>query len=104
MFDFSNMMDQMNKMQEAVQATREQLLNERITVTAGGDAVTIVIDGSQRIISLSLSPAALSAAQADPEILQDLLVSALNNAIEQSQTLAAERLNYLSSQFNLPGM
>ncbi len=104
MFDFSNMMDQMNKMQEAMQATREQLLNERITVTAGGDAVTIVIDGSQRIISLALSPAALNAAQADPEILQDLLVSALNNAIEQSQTLAAERLNYLSSQFDVPGM
>lgn len=90
------------KMQEEMMQAQEQLGEERLTVTAGGDAVKVVIDGKQRLHQIVISPDAL--AQGDVEMLQDLLVAAVNNAIEQSQTLAAERLQGLAGGLGLPGM
>lgn len=90
------------KMQEEMMLAQEQLGEERLTVTAGGDAVKVVIDGKQRLHQIVISPDAL--AQGDVEMLQDLLVAAVNNAIEQSQTLAAERLQGLAGGLGLPGM
>lgn len=90
------------KMQEEMMQAQEQLGEERLTVTAGGDAVKVVIDGKQRLHQIVISPDAL--AQGDVEMLQDLLVAVVNNAIEQSQTLAAERLQGLAGGLGLPGM
>ena len=90
------------KMQAEMVRAQETLAEERITVSAGGDAVKVVIDGQQRLHQIGISKEAL--AQGDVEMLQDLLVAAVNNAIEQSQTLAAERLQGLTSGMGLPGM
>lgn len=95
-------MQKIAKMQEEMRLAQEQLGEERITVSAGGDAVKVVIDGKQRLHEIVISPDAL--AQGDVEMLQDLLVAAVNNAIEQSQTLAAERLQGLAGGLGLPGM
>ena len=95
-------MQKIAKMQEEMMQAQEQLGEERLTVTAGGDAVKVVIDGKQRLRQIVISPDAL--AQGDVEMLQDLLVAAVNNAIEQSQTLAAERLQGLAGGLGLPGM
>lgn len=95
-------MQKIAKMQEQMMQAQEQLGEERITVSAGGDAVKVVIDGKQRLHQIVISPDAL--AQGDVEMLQDLLVAAVNNAIEQSQTLAAERLQGLTGGLGLPGM
>ena len=92
------------KMQEGMMQAQEQLGEERLTVTAGGDAVKVVIDGKQRLHQIVISPDALAAARGDVEMLQDLLVAVVNQAIEQSQTLAAERLQGLAGGLGLPGM
>ena len=92
------------KMQEEMMLAQEQLGEERLTVTAGGDAVKVVIDGKQRLHQVVISPDALAVARGDVELLQDLLVAVVNNAIEQSQTLAAERLQGLAGGLGLPGM
>jgi len=92
------------KMQEEMMQAQEQLGEERIKVTAGGDAVQVVIDGKQRLHQIVISPEALAAARGDVELLQDLLVAVVNTAIEQSQTLAAERLQGLAGGLGLPGM
>ena len=92
------------KMQEEMMQAQEQLGVERIAVSAGGDAVKVVIDGKQRLHQIVISPDALAAARGDVEMLQDLLVAVVNNAIEQSQTLAAERLQGLAGGLGLPGM
>src|SRR5574341_276707 len=97
-----DLMQKIAKMQEEMMQAQEQLGEERLTVTAGGDAVKVVIDGKQRLHQIVISPDAL--AQGDVEMLQDLLVAAVNNAIEQSQTLAAERLQGLAGGLGLPGM
>lgn len=84
------MMAQMQKMQEDMAAAQEALENETVTVTAGGGAITVVVTGHQRVQSIEIDPDVLD--PDDIEMLQDMLVSAVNSAIEQSQTMAAEKM------------
>lgn len=86
----SGLMSQMQQMQEQMATTQSALENETITVTAGGGAITIVITGHQRIQSITVNPELLT--PDDAEMLQDMLVAGVNSAIEQSQALAAQRM------------
>ena len=98
------LMDKLAQMQTEMRRVQEELGQERLTISVGGQAVQVVIDGQQRLHQVILSPEALAAAQDDREMLQELLLTAVNNAIEQSQTLAADRLQGLSSGLGLPGL
>lgn len=86
----SNMLAQMQQMQQEMAEAQEALAEETITVTAGGGAISIEITGHQRIQSIQLNPELLDPEEA--ELLQDMLVAGINAAIEQSQALAAERM------------
>ena len=97
-----NMMAKLAKMQEEMVKTQEALATERIEVTAGGGEVTVVISGAQHIQSITLSPEMI--ASGDAEMIGDTLVAAINEAIEKSQALAAERLQAVSGGLGLPGM
>ncbi len=85
-----NMMAQMQKMQEEMAVAQEALADETMTVTAGGGAISIVITGHQRLQSIEINPELLD--PEDAEMLQDMLVAGVNAAIEQSQTMAAEKM------------
>ncbi len=98
------LMEKLGQMQAEMKRVQEELAEERMTISAGDDAVQIVIDGQQRVHHVRLSPDALAAAQSDPQMLEELLVSALNIAMERSQTLAAERLSGLSRGLELPDL
>ena len=98
------LMDKLAKMQAEMQRVQDELAQERLTITAGGEAVTVVIDGQQRVHHITISPEALAAAQDDRDMLQDLLVVAINSALEQSQTMAADRLQGLSAGLGLPNL
>jgi DNA-binding YbaB/EbfC family protein len=97
-----DLMNKLAQMQNEMQRVQTELANERLTITAGGDAVTVVVDGQQRFHHVVISPEALTTAQSDKAMLEDLLLVALNSALEQSQMLAAERLQGLSSGLGLP--
>jgi len=96
------MMKQIQKLQEEMVKTQEALAQETVTVTAGGGAVTIVITGNQRIQSITLKPEIVN--PEDLEMLQDLIVAAVNEAIEASQAFAAQRLQPLTGGLNIPGL
>lgn len=98
----AGLMEKLGQMQAEMKRVQAELSEERMTIAAGGDAVQIVIDGQQRVHHVRLSPDALAAAQSDPAMLEELLVQALNIAIERAQTLAAERLRGLSRGLELP--
>jgi DNA-binding YbaB/EbfC family protein len=97
-----NMMAKLAKVQEEMMKTQEALAHERLTVTAGGGAVTVVISGAQRIQSITVTPELLQSG--DVEMVGDILVAAVNEAIEKSQVMAAERLNAVTGGLGLPGM
>lgn len=96
------MLAQIQKLQADMVKTQVELANEALEVTAGGGAITIVVTGNQRIRSIKLAKEVID--PNDPDMLQDLIVAAVNEAIERSQTHAADRLQGLTGGLNLPGM
>ena len=86
----NDMMAQVQQMQAEMAAAREKLENEYITVTAGGGAISITISGHQRVQSIEIDKDLLVPEEA--EMVQDMLVAAVNSAIEQSQAMAAEKM------------
>ncbi len=96
------MMKQIQKLQEEMAKTQAALAEETLTITAGGGAVTIVVTGDQRIKSITLKPEIVDPAEV--EMLQDLIVAAVNEAMETSQAHAAERMQGLTGGLGLPGL
>jgi len=96
------MMQQIQKLQEEMVKTQEALGEETLEVTAGGGAITVVISGHQRLQSITIDPAVVD--PEDVEMLQDLILAAVNEAIERSQELVASRLGSLTGGLNIPGL
>jgi len=96
-----NIAQQLQKVQAEMLKAQEALGDETLEVSAGGGAITIVISGHQRVQSIKLKPEVVT--PDDVEMLQDLLVAAVNQAIEQSQAMAAKRLDGLTGGLNIPG-
>jgi DNA-binding YbaB/EbfC family protein len=94
-----NLMAQVQQMQEQMATQQDALANETVSVTAGGGAITVVISGHQRIQSIEIQPELIDPEEA--EMLQDMLVAAINSAIEQSQAMAAERMEGLTGGLNI---
>jgi DNA-binding YbaB/EbfC family protein len=88
------MMGQLQKLQEQLQVAQDQLAQDTVTVTTGGGAVTVVMTGDQRCQSITVDPAVLE--DKDVEMLQDLLLTAVNAALDKSRDLASERLGPLA--------
>jgi DNA-binding YbaB/EbfC family protein len=96
------MLQQLQKLQEDMVKTQEALGDETVTVTAGGGAITVVISGHQKIQSITIDPEVVD--PDDVEMLQDLVTAAVNEAIDKSQQLAADRLGSLTGGLNIPGL
>lgn len=93
----ANMMKQIQKMQQDMANAQEQLAEETVEVSVGGGAITIVITGHQRVQNITINPDAIDLEDDEWLVdLQDLLIAAVNQAIEQSQTMAAEKLDAAS--------
>lgn len=88
------MMQQLQKLQEQLQQAQAQLAEETVTAASGGGAVKVTLTGDQRCSAVEIDPALLQ--EADVEMLQDLVLAAMNSALEQSRQLAAERLGPLT--------
>ena len=89
------MMGQLQKLQEQMQQIQEQLAVETVTATAGGGVVKITMTGDQKCEVVEIDPEILQ--DADGEMLQDLILTAFNNALEASRKMAADRLGPLAS-------
>ncbi|MBE0408235.1 MAG: YbaB/EbfC family nucleoid-associated protein [Anaerolineales bacterium] len=90
----AGMMQQLQKLQEQVQATQAQLAEETVTATVGGGVVKVTMTGDQRCREVEIEAELLE--DVDVEMLQDLILSAVNAALDQSREMAAERLGPLA--------
>lgn len=88
------MLKQLQQMQEQMLQAQEELKNETVTASAGGGVIKITITGDQRVTAVEIDPALLQ--DADAAMLQDLMLTAMNTALEDSRKLALERLGPLS--------
>lgn len=91
----AGMMGQLQKLQEQLQIAQDQLAEETVTASAGGGVVKITVTGDQKCTAVEIAPELLE--DADAEMLQDLILAAINSALERSRELAAERLGPLAS-------
>ena len=89
-----DMMGQLQKLQEQIQVTQSQLAEETVTATVGGGAVKVIMTGDQQCQGVEIDAALLE--DVDVEMLQDLILTAFNSALEQSRQLAADRLGPLA--------
>jgi len=88
------MMAQLQKMQQQLAEAQAKLAEETVTATAGGGAIKVVMTGDQKCQSVEINQDLLK--DADAEMLQDLVLSAVNMALDQSRELAAQRLGPLA--------
>jgi len=93
---------QAQQLQAKLARAQEELGNITVEASSGGGAVKVVIDGHQKVRSVEISPEAINAE--DIELLQDLVIAAVNEAITKSQELASQRLGNVTGGLNIPGL
>lgn len=96
------MAQQLQKLQEEMMKAQEALGGETVEVSVGGGAVTVVMTGHQKLQSITIAPEVVD--PDDVEMLQDLILAAVNEAVERSQGLAADRLSALTGGLGIPGL
>jgi DNA-binding YbaB/EbfC family protein len=97
-----NLMRQVKEMQAKLAKAQEELASAQVEASAGGGAVTVVISGQQQFLSVKISPEAVD--PKDVGLLEDLVLAAINEAMEKSQKLAQERLGGLTAGLKIPGL
>jgi DNA-binding YbaB/EbfC family protein len=95
-------MRQAQELQAKLARAQQELANATIEVSSGGGAVKITINGQQEIKEIKIAPEAIN--PEDVEMLEDLVLTAVNEAIAKSQELAAQRLGKLTGGLNIPGL
>lgn len=95
------MLRQAQELQARLDKAQEELADATVEVSAGGGAIKITITGQQKVQKVSLSP---EVDAADRELLEDLILTAINEAIAKSQELAQGRMGELTAGLKLPGM
>ena len=92
------MLRQVQQMQDRMAKVQSELENETVEASVGGGAVRVVATGTQKVVSVVIDPAAA----ADTEMLQDLVLAAVNEAIELSKQMAATKMQSVASGLGLP--
>jgi DNA-binding YbaB/EbfC family protein len=97
-----NIMKQAQQMQRKMAEMQEEMANKQVEASSGGGMVTAVVNGKQQLLDLKIEPAAVD--PDDVEMLQDLVVAAVNEAIKQSQQMAQEEMAKITGGLNIPGL
>jgi len=95
-------MRQAQQLQAKLEKAQEELEKTTVEASSGGGAVTVVITGQQRVVSVKISPEVVDSE--DVELLEDLVLTAVNEAIRKSQELAASRLGKITGGLKIPGV
>lgn len=99
---FGNMVKQAQLMQQKMARMQEEMDARQFEASAGGGMVTAVVNGKQRLVSLRLEKGAVD--PEDVEMLQDLVMAAVNEAVKKSQEVLKQEMGKLTGGFNLPGL
>ena len=97
--DINKMMKQAQQMQDRMQ---KQMAEMRIEATAGGGMVTVVINGSKQMLSLTIDPEAVS--KDDVEMLQNLILAAVNDAHRKADEAMQQQMSGMMGGLKMPGM
>jgi DNA-binding YbaB/EbfC family protein len=95
-------MKQAQKIQAQIAKVQEELAQKTVEATAGGGMITVVANGKQEIVSITIEPEVIEAK--DVEMLQDLVVAAVNEALRKAQEMASEEMRKITGGLQIPGL
>ena len=102
MKQMGNLMKQAQKLQSQMLKLQEELAEKTVESTAGGGMVKAVANGKQQIISIQIDKEVID--PEDVEMLQDLVLAAVNDSLAKAQEMVSAEMNKLTGGFSLPGM
>jgi len=100
--NMGKMMKQIQKVQADIMRVQEELKNKTVEGSAGGGAVKVTANGHQEIVAIEISREAVD--PEDVEMLQDLILAAVNEALRKAQELAASEMGKVAGNMGLPGL
>ncbi len=100
--NMQNLMKQAQKMQREMAKAQEELAQTEVQGSSGGGLVTVTANGAQQILAIAISPEIVD--PEDVEMLEDLVLAAVKDAMANAQALASEKMGRATGGMNLPGM
>jgi hypothetical protein len=100
--NYQKMLKQVQKMQEDMARTQEELGKEIVEASAGGGMVTVKVSGALELVEIKIDPEAVD--PEDVEMLQDMIMAAANEALRTAQDMVQKRLGGLTQGLNIPGL
>lgn len=97
-----NMMKQAQKLQSKMLKLQEELAEKTVETASGGGMVKVVANGKQQIVSIQIEEEVID--PDDVEMLQDLILAAINDALAKSQEMVSGEMSKLTGGINIPGM
>ena len=97
-----NMMKQAQKLQSKMLKMQEELAEKTVETSAGGGMISVVANGRQQIVSIAIDKEVVD--PDDVEMLQDLILAAVNDALNKAQEMVAGEMSKLTGGFNIPGL
>jgi len=95
-------MKQAQKIQAEIARVQQELSRKTVEASSGGGMVTAVANGKQEIISVKIEPEVVTSG--DIEMIQDLVLAAVNEALKKSQEMVAEEMRKITGGLNIPGL
>lgn len=100
--NMQKMMKQVQKMQAEMMRVQQELGEKTVDGTAGGGAVTVTANGHQQIVAIKIDPSAVD--PEDVEMLEDLVLAAVNDALKKSQEMASSAMAQVTGGLSIPGL
>ena len=97
----AGLMKQANQMQMKMKKLQEELATREFTGTSGGGAVAVKVNGDSKVLSLTIDPEVMKAG--DVEMLQDLVMTAVNDAIKVAKDTSSQEMSKVTGGMSLPG-
>ncbi len=98
----NNIMKQAQKLQAQMLKAQEELGTKTVETSVGGGMVKVVANGKQEIVSIKIEPEVVD--PHDLDMLQDLVLSAVNEALKKAQEMVSEEMGKITGGFNIPGL
>lgn len=100
--NFGNIMKQAKKIQEKIASMQAELESRTVEATSGGGMVTVVVNGKFEILSMNIDKEVVN--PEDLDMLQDLIMAAVNEGIRKAQEMASAEMSKITGGFNIPGL
>lgn len=97
----AQLMKQANQMQMKMKKAQEELATKEYEATSGGGAVKVKVNGDHKMVALTIDPEVLKAG--DVEMLQDLVLTATNEAMKTAKDVSAKEMEKITGGLNIPG-